>query len=97
MGISDLLLYRSSTYAISKRCAAQTSPNTDVTVPCLVITAVAACGMLVRAQEVAPSPKPSSAQRTLRLADRLRCTDHPGAREPRRRDDLASPQAHLLG
>ena len=61
MGISDLLLYISSTYAISKRCAAHTGPRTDVTVPYLVITAVAACGMLVCAQEVAPSPKPSLA------------------------------------
>ena len=46
----------------------------------LTLSPCAACGMLTCAQGVAPTPKPSSAPRTSRLADRLCPTGNPRAR-----------------
>ena len=71
MGVSEPLLSRSSTSAAGKQCAAQTRPEVDFMVPYLVLTACAAFGLLMCAQEVAPAPNPWSPQRYLRLADRL--------------------------
>ena len=62
-----------------------------------VLTACAACGLLVRAQEVALAPILSSARLPLRQVSRLQSADHPGTRETRTHDDLAVPQAHALG
>ena len=97
MGVLQPLLPRSSTSAIGKQCAAQTRPEVDVMVPYLVLTACAAFGLLMCAQEVAPPPNPWSAQRSLHLADRLGPVGHPGARRTRRRNDLAVPQSHAVG
>ena len=63
--------------------------------PYQVLPACADCGLLVRAQEVALARNLRSAQRSVRLADRLQPAGQRDARETRRRDDLASPQAHL--
>ena len=97
VGVSEPLLSRSSTSAVGKQCAAQTRPEVDVMVPYLVLTACAAFGLLMCAQEVAPAPNPWSSQRYLRLADRLGPAGHPGARRTRRRNDLAVPQSHAVG
>ena len=61
------------------------------------MTAVRSPRLLVCAQEVDPAPNPSSAQRSLRLPDRLGPAGHCRAREPRGDDDLAMPQAHAFG
>ena len=61
------------------------------------MTTVRSPRLLACAQEVDPAPNPSSAQRSLRLPDRLGPADHCPAREPRGDDDLAMPQAHALG
>ena len=63
----------------------------------LMLTACAARGLLMCAQEVAPAPNAWSAQRYLRLADRLGPAGHAGARGTRRRNDLAVPQSHAVG
>ena len=65
--------------------------------PNLVLTAYAACGLLVRAQEVVPAPNPLSAQSSLRPADRLGQAGLSGAREQRGYDDLALLCMHALG
>ena len=65
--------------------------------PYLVLTACAAFGLLVRAQEVAPASISSSARRSCRLADRLQPTGHPSARRTHGRNDLAMPQSHAVG
>ena len=57
----------------------------------------AARGLLVRAQEVVLARNESSARRSMRLADRPQPAGQLDARETRRRDDLALPQAHSLG
>ena len=97
MGVSEPLLSRSSSGAVGKRCAAQTRPEAVVMVPYLVLTACADFGLLMCAQEVAPAPNAWSAQRYLRLADRLGPAGHAGARGTRRRNDLAVPQSHAVG
>jgi hypothetical protein len=63
----------------------------------LMLTACAARGLLMCAQEVAPTPNASSARRSMRLADRPQPAGQLDARETRRRDDLALPQVHMVG
>ena len=61
------------------------------------VPARARSGLLVCVQEMATTSNPLSARRSMCLADRPQPAGHPGAREMRRRDDLAFPQAHALG
>ena len=96
-GVSCPLPARSCLRAVGKRYTAQDHPLTDAMTPYLVLTACAASVLLVCAQEVVPAPSSLSTRRSLRPAERLQPTEHPCAREPRRRDDMALPQAHLLG
>ena len=96
-GALSPLRSRSRSHAIGKRCAAWIRPPTHGMILYQVLTACAAHGLLVRAQEVAPTPSPWSARRSMCLADRPHPAGHPGTRETRRRDDLALPQAHALG
>ena len=79
------------------RCAAQNHIPTDGMTPYLVLTACAAHGLLVRAQEVVPAPNPLSAQSSLRSADRLGPDGLSGAREQRGCDDLAIPHSLAVG
>ena len=65
--------------------------------PYLMLAPFAACGMLECTQDVAPAPVPSSARRSMRLADRPHPAGQLHARETRRRDGLTLPQAHALG
>ena len=91
------LLSRSSSGAVGKRCAAQTWLLTDARRPYLLMTAVRSPRLLMHAQEVSPTPHPSSAQCSLRPAVRLRPAGRPGAQEPRGYDDLTLPCTHALG
>ena len=97
MGSFEPLHSGSSSYLIYKPCAAQTCRSTGPLLPCQVLTAYAACGLLVRAQQVVPAPTLSSAWQSLRLADRPHPTGQRYAQETRIRDDLALPQAYSLG
>ena len=65
--------------------------------PYLMLTACAACGLLLCAQDVAAAPMPSSVRRSLRLADHLGPAGQPSAQEPHGCDDLASPEVHAVG
>ena len=65
--------------------------------PYLIMTTARSLRLLVCAQEVAPAPSSQSACRSLRPAARLYSAGHPNAQEPCRLDDLALPQAHLIG
>ena len=71
MGVSEPLLFRSNSGAVAKRYAAKTRPEAGVMVPYLVLTACAASGLLVCAQEVVPALNCSSAQQSLRPDERL--------------------------
>ena len=97
MGARSSLLAQSRSYAVGMRCAAQNHTPTDVIALYLVLTVCAAHGLLVRAQEVVPVPSPLSAQRSLCPGDRFGRAGHRDAREPRKCDDLALPQAHAVG
>ena len=97
MHFSEPLLSRSSIGAVGKWYAAHTRPEAGVMVPYLVLTACAAFGLLMCAQEAAPAPNHWSAQRSLRLADRFGPDGHPDARGTRRRNDLAVPKSHAVG
>jgi hypothetical protein len=97
LGAYCLLLAGSSSHAVGKRCTAQQRPLTDAMTLYLVLTACAASGLLVCAQEVDATPNPSSARRSMRLADRPQPVGQPDARETRRRDDLALLQVHTVG
>ena len=97
LGAYCLLLAGSSSHAVGKRCTAQQRPLTDAMTLYLVLTACAASGLLVCVQEVVPTPIPPSARRSSCPSERLHHDDHPDAREPRRSDELALPQASLLG
>ena len=72
-------------------------PTDRAMIPYLMLTACAARGLLMCAQEVAPTPNASSARRSMRLADRPQPAGQLDARETRRRDDLALPQVHMVG
>ena len=97
VSVSEPLLFRSSSGAVGKWYAAQTRPEAGVMVPYLVLTACAAFGLLMCAQEVAPTPNPSSARRSLCLADRRQPAGQSDAREARRGNVLALPQSLALG
>ena len=91
------LLAGSPPHAVSKRCAAQKRPALHAMTPYLVLTACAARGLLVGAQEVALTRNLWSAQRSMRSADRPQPASQRNARETRRRDDLALAQVHQVG
>ena len=96
MGSFEPLHSGSSSHLIYKQCAAQTCRSTGPLMPCLVLTAYTACGLLVRVQLVVSAPTLSSAWQSLRLSDHPQRTGERYAREPCLRDDLALPQAYSL-
>ena len=65
--------------------------------PWLVLTACAASGLRVCAQEVVPPSILSSARRSTRPTDQPQPAGQPNARETRSRNHLALPQAHAPG
>ena len=87
----------SSSHAISKWCAAQKRPALHAMTPYLVLTACAACGLLVRAQEVALARNLWSARPSMRSADRPQPASQRNARETHRHDELALAKAHTVG
>ena len=60
-GAFSTLRSRSMSHDVGKRCEAWTRPPTNGMMPYQVLIACAAHGLLVRAQEVAPTLIPASA------------------------------------